>query len=61
MYTPGTYEVADVVSTYVYREGLLGGNFAYNTAIGLMMNAVSLILITGANQINRMVGETSLW
>jgi len=61
LYTPETYEVADVIGTYVYREGLLGGKFEYSTAIGLMMNVVSLILITITNAISRAVSETSLW
>ena len=35
LYSPTTYEVADVISTYVYRIGILDANFSYSTAIGL--------------------------
>ncbi len=61
LYAPSNYEVSDVISTYVYREGLIGGAFEYTTAIGLMMNIVSLVLLTAANQVSRLVNETSLW
>ncbi|HML45287.1 MAG TPA: ABC transporter permease subunit [Clostridia bacterium] len=35
MYTPSTYEVADVISTYVYRRGIEGGQFSFGAAVGL--------------------------
>ena len=37
LYSPTTYEVADVISTYVYRIGILDANFSYSTAIGLSL------------------------
>ena len=61
LYSEATYKTADVISTYVYREGLEGGRYEYTTAIGLMMNVISFILILSANQISRRVSETSLW
>lgn len=61
MYNPLTYETADVISTYVYRKGLLEGSFSYSTAIGLIGSVISFILLIFANQISRKVGETSLW
>ena len=61
MYSEATYETADVISTYVYREGILGGRFEYTTAIGLMMNIISCILLVVTNQISRMLSENSLW
>ena len=61
MYSESTYNVADVINTYVYREGILGGRFEYPTAVGLMMNIVSFILLFTVNKISAKVGETSLW
>lgn len=61
MYSPATYSTADIISTYVYREGILGGRYEYTTAIGLLMNLVSLVLIIAANKISKMVSEHSLW
>lgn len=61
LYNPATYETADIISTYVYRTGIISGNFSYATAIDLFTGLVSLVLVYGANRISRQVGETSLW
>lgn len=61
LYNGSTYETADVISTYVYRRGLLGGDFSYGTAVGLFQSAVGLILLTIANKVSRRLSETSLW
>lgn len=56
-----TYETADVISSYVYRRGIVGGEYSYSTAIGLFNSVVSIIIVISANYISRRVGETSLW
>lgn len=56
-----TYDTSDIISTYVYRIGILGGSFSYASAIHLSMAVISLILVYSANKISRKVGETSLW
>ncbi|MDD6034563.1 MAG: ABC transporter permease subunit [Oscillospiraceae bacterium] len=61
MYNSATYETADIIGTYVYREGIEGGRYEYTTAIGLMMNIVSCVLLVLANQISRMLSDNSLW
>ena len=61
MYVPLTYSSADVISTYVYRRGLIGLEFGFSTAVGLFKSVVSFILVTGANRIARRFSETSLW
>lgn len=58
---PVTYETGDIISTYVYRVGLVQGNFSYGTAIDLFMGIISLVFIYAANTVSRKVGETSLW
>jgi len=45
MYSPITYEVADVISTFVYRVGLFDAQYSYSTAIGLMNSVINLILL----------------
>ena len=59
MYSPATYETADVLSTYVYRVGILGGqDISYAAAIGFLESVVCLILIVGANYVSRkLAGE----
>ena len=63
MYSSATYETADVISTYVYRMGLMSSdpNISYATAVGLINSVVSLILVWGANAFSRRFLEESLW
>jgi putative aldouronate transport system permease protein len=61
LYNPATYETADIISTYVYRVGLLEQNWSYSTAIGLFNSAINFALLLMANRISRRVSETSLW
>jgi putative aldouronate transport system permease protein len=61
LYNENLYEVADVIGTYVYREGILGGQYEYTTAIGLLMNLVGLGLVAGANYVSRKLTDSSLW
>ncbi|PZE21287.1 ABC transporter permease [Paenibacillus xerothermodurans] len=61
MYNPLTYETADVISTYVYRKGILEANYGYTTAVGLFNSVISFILIVVANGISKRVSENKLW
>lgn len=61
MYSPATYETADIISSYVYRVGLLDADYAYSTAINLFNSLVNLVVLLLANQVSRRVGEMSLW
>lgn len=61
LYNPATYETADIISTYVYRVGLLEQNWSYSTAIGLFNSAVNFTLLLVANKLSRKLSETSLW
>ncbi|TYP78986.1 ABC transporter permease [Paenibacillus methanolicus] len=56
-----TLETSDIISTYVYRIGILGGSFSYAAAIDLSMAVISFLFIYSANKVSRRVGETSLW
>ena len=61
LYNEGIYDVADIISTYVYRRGLLDRQFSFSTAVGLFNSVVNFILVVGANQISKKTTETSLW
>ncbi len=54
-------DVADVISTYVYRVGLQNMNYSYTTALGLFQSAVGLVLVISVNRITRLFGERGLW
>lgn len=61
LYNPATYSTADILSTYVYRTGLINGNFSYAAAIDLFTGVICLIFIYTANTLSRRMSETSLW
>jgi putative aldouronate transport system permease protein len=53
--------VSDVISTYVYRRGILGAEFSYSTAVGMFESVIAVIFVVSTNAISRKVGDTSLW
>ncbi|WP_276356348.1 ABC transporter permease [Cohnella caldifontis] len=61
LYNPSTYETADVISTYVYRQGIESKNFSFATAVGLFNSLVSFVLVYFANRMSRRWNEMSLW
>ena len=61
LYNPLTYETADIISTYVYRKGLLEQNYSFSTAVGLFNSIISFILLIAANTLSKRCGEGSLW
>lgn len=61
LYNSTTYETADVISTFVYRRGLLQMDYGFSAAIGLLNNVVNFILLLSANAISRRVSEHKLW
>ena len=61
LYQPATYEAADVISTYVYRTGMLMQDFGLATAVGLFNAVVGFILVYSANRWSKKVTQSSLW
>lgn len=61
LYNPAIYETADVISTYVYRKGLLENNFSFSSAVGLFNSVINFALLVCVNKISRTLSETSLW
>lgn len=61
LYNGATYETADVISTYVYRRGLIEANYSYGAAVSIFQAVIALILVVSANRAARKIGQTSLW
>ena len=61
LYSPATYEKADVISTYVYRVGLQNYDYGYSTAVGLFNSIVGTALLLTTNAISKKYSETSLF
>jgi len=54
-------ESSDVISTYVYRTGILQGNYSLSTAVGLFNTLINVTLLVTANQIIKRLTNNSLW
>ena len=61
LYNPLTFPTADVISTYLYRVGVVSGSFSYAAAIGLFEALIGVTLILSANAISRRAVGVSLW
>jgi putative aldouronate transport system permease protein len=61
MQNPLNMRTSDVISTYVYRVGLISAQYSFSAAVGLFNSVVNLVLIITVNHIARRLGETSLW
>ncbi|NQX71217.1 sugar ABC transporter permease [Paenibacillus alba] len=61
LYNPSTYDTADVISSFVYRKGLLEFGWSYSSAVGLFNSVINLALLVTANKISKRVSENSLW
>lgn len=61
LYNAGIYETADVISTYVYRQGIESQNYSYATAVGLFNSLIGFVIVFAANKLSRKLTETSVW
>ncbi|MCI6043430.1 ABC transporter permease subunit [bacterium] len=53
--------VSEVISTFVYKVGVVNSNFGFSTAAGLFQSVVAFALLVIVNQICKKITETSLW
>lgn len=61
LYTPAVYETADVIQTYVYRQGIVNQNYSYATAVGLFNSIVTFVIVFLSNRLSRKLTDTSVW
>ncbi len=54
-------DVSEVISTYVYKRGIIDTNYSFSTAVNLFNNVVNLILLLIANTVSRKFSESSLF
>lgn len=60
MYSPATYEVSDILSTYTYRRGIVGMDYSYGAAVDLFNNVLCLALVLLSNYFSKRVGEDGI-
>lgn len=61
MQNPLNMQASDVISTYVYRVGLVNSDFSFSTAVGLFNSVINCILLLGVNRISKAISSTSLF
>lgn len=61
LYNEEIYRTADVISTYVYRKGLLEYNWSFSTAVGLFNSVINFALVILANRISKKTTDMGLW
>ena len=60
LYSPSVYSVADIIDTWVYRQGLLEFQFSLATAVGLFKGIIGFALVMFSNAMVRKISDTSI-
>ena len=54
-------DTSEIISTYVYKIGLLNQQYSYSTAINLFNSVINLILMFSVNTLSKKLSDTSIW
>ena len=58
---PLNLSASEIISTYVYKIGLLNANYSFATAVGLFNSVINLVLLLIVNAVAKRLSNTSLW
>lgn len=61
LYNTAVYETADVIQTYVYRQGIQSNNYSYAAAVGLFNSVINFTIVFIANRLSRKLTDTAIW
>lgn len=61
LYNPMVYDKADILETYLFRNGIIGGDYALGTAMGLFNSVIAFALVLLANKIVKKLGGNGIW
>jgi putative aldouronate transport system permease protein len=61
LYNPATYEVSDVISSYVYRMGIQSTQYSFSSAVGLFNSLVNMVFLLSCNWLSKKVSGHGLW
>lgn len=61
LYNDMTREKAEVISSFVYKRGLIDSDYSYSTAVGLFNSVLNCVVLLVTNKICKSLSETSLW
>ncbi|MEU7004039.1 ABC transporter permease subunit [Nonomuraea sp. NPDC046570] len=54
-------DASEVIDTYVYNNGIVGGNWGVAAAVGLVKGVISVVLVLGANKVAHLFGESGVY
>ena len=57
LYNPTTYEAADVISSFIYRKGLIENSYSYASAVGLFNSVINFVVLLAVNQASKRMSE----
>ena len=61
MQTDANLAASEIISTYVYKVGILSAQFSFSTAVGLFNNVINVIILISANKLGKKLTGSSLW
>ena len=61
LYNPMVYEKADILETYLFRNGIIGGDYSLGTAMGLFNSLIAFALVLIANKVVKKIGGEGIW
>lgn len=61
MQNPLNTGTSEVISTYVYKVGLIEANYSFSAAVGLFNSVINLILLVLVNYLAKRISNNSLW
>lgn len=61
MQNPLNLGVSEIISTYIYKVGLVNAEYGFSTAVGLFNSFVNCVVLLTVNQVAKRMSKTSLW
>ena len=61
MQTDLNLNVSEVISTYVYKQGIIEQRYDYSTAVNVFNSVINLLMLITVNLLSKKLTETSLW
>ena len=61
LYNPMVFSVGDIIETYVYRQGIIGGRYGYTAAVNLFGTMIGFSLVLLTNTISKKITSHGLW
>ena len=60
LYSVPVYDVADIIDTWVYRQGLLEFQFSLATAVGVFKGIIGMCLVLLSNKLVKKISDTTI-